>query len=360
MDKNEVLKSLTKSKDLSKLGIEVSFAVETPPVTFVSSGNLALDWALSGRIQGGGFPVGRIVELFGEPSAGKSLVLAHIFAECQKMGGIAILDDSENTHDPVFMSKMGVNCDELIVLNAVNEKGQKTIEAHIKAAYEIIKTMRDKGFTAPIVLGLDSIAGLSTEHEVEAELDKQDMARAKQIRKVLRLYAPTFSKMDVLYIVTNHTSATMDPNPYAPKVTTSGGGGPKFWASVRVLVQQRKRFKDDHDQVVGCEVVAKVEKTKMTSPFRKVIMQLSYDKGISRLSGLFEVLQLSGDVVHSGAGWYYYKNNRDKKLREDQIMEIVAAEYGKGADISFTNMKEESAEEVEVKGFVPPSPTPAV
>lgn len=340
MDKDKLLKDLRKDKKLEELGVGVSFAIETPQLTYISTGNLALDWCLSGKVIGGGLPVGRIVELFGDPSAGKSLILSHVFAETQKMGGVAILDDTENSHDPEFMSKLGVNPDELVLLDAVNVEGQKTIEAHIKAAYILVKKMRDKGFKEVITLGLDSIAGVTTEHEIQAGMDKQDMARAKQIRKVLRMYAPTFAKMNVLYIMTNHTMSTMSVNKYQPQVTTPGGGGPKFWASLRIYVRTRKFYRDLQNQVVGGEVFAKVEKTKMTSPFRECTMKLSYTKGIDRISGLFDVLQIMGDITSPSPGWYCYKSDTEKKLRQAEVLELLNKEYG-GVDIGLNSLVEE-------------------
>ena len=343
MDKGKILKNLKKDKDLGK---HISFAVTAPQVNFVSTGNLALNWCLSNQLDGG-FPVGRVVEVFGEPSTGKSLLLYHVLAECQKAGGISMLDDTESCFSPDFMRMLGVDPDELIIVPSINEDGQKTFEDHMKFVVSAGKKIREAGFEGPITAGLDSLAAISTRHELETEGEKPDVARAKQLRAYFRVYSPVLHKLQILYIMNNHIISTLATTRYQKQTTTPGGGGPKFWSSVRLSLKNKDKIKDDKNNVFGENILCKVEKTKMTSPFRECLITVRYDEGLERTSGLFDVFLKTGKIECPTPGYYYYGDNKDKKLRRSVVEELIAAEYEGGENVVRDGTAERAGDEGE-------------
>ena len=331
LSRSAVLKKLVGDKKFQELVPTGVLGVNRPPITWVSTGNYALDWCVSGKLFDGGLPVGRIVEIFGDPSAGKSLIVCGIMGNVQRMGGIAIYDDAEESADKEFMEKMGCDVSEQAMLL----KSSKTVEEHFKAVEFEIEKIRSLGFTGVIVVVLDSLASVSTRHEVETGLDKVDMARAKVIKAAMRLMGGTFARKGVLYVLLNHTISNMGvrfPSKVRPAQTTPGGGGPKFHASVRVELVIRELYQDVTNLITGVKVKATVVKNKMAPPFRQCEIDCFYKSGVDICSGLFKVLQQAGVVTSVSSGWYRYKDGT-KNIREEDIMELVKADLGGKSDV---------------------------
>lgn len=325
MDRAKVLKDLSEDGKIKDSGTHITLGASRPPIEWFSTGNYALDWCISNKLYDGGLPLGRVIELFGDPSAGKSLIVARIMGEVQAAGGIAIYDDVEAARDEVFMKKMGCDTSPGAMITAETQ----TVEEHFKFVMQSMDVVRDKKFEGPMIIVLDSLAALSTKHEMETGLDKVDMTRAKVIKAAMRLVGGELNRKRVLYIACNHTIANIGAPKYAEQSTSPGGGGVKFHASVRIELDVREKYRNEVGLVTGVRVQAEVVKNKLTPPFRACNIKVDFERGIDQYSGLFEVLVKAGVVTHTGAGWYLYKDSQ-KKMREDEIMEIVKKEVEGG------------------------------
>jgi len=298
---------------------------EIPVRGFLSTGSISLDYAIRGQLWDGGYPRGRIVELYGDPSTGKSLLIAHAIANAQKLGWYVIYDDAENSLDSFFMQKLGVRND----LSIVNSE---TIEGHVKRVSRCIKKIREADAETPILICLDSLAALSTTHErgspekLEADvaneiipdvnLDKRDMTKAQLIRGAMRVLASRFMKEDVLYICTNHVTQKIGVM-YGPTTTTPGGTGVKFHASVRIDLNKGKKF-ENNEGPTGHQIYAEVTKNKVAPPYKKVNFNMFFASGVDLYSGTFDILQKMG-IVSEGGGWYTTRLTGKDKFRSKAL-----------------------------------------
>lgn len=286
--------------DISSL----SSADLAPPTEFLTTGNYALNWCMSGRTRDGGFPGGRITDLFGDPSTGKSHLIYRAIAEAQKKGGYAILDDTEAAYSPAYGVSIGIDNTRLLKLKS------DTVEEHFSAVDKLLSMLREKiPADAPIVVALDSIANLSTTHEMETGWDKEDMGRrAKQIKKGIRKIMPYLKGDPMLfYVIANHVIASMG---YGAAKTTPGGSGVPFQASIRAelkidgnlkkspegKITMVKQKLDPNDQPVGVVVKAYMRKNKVVYPFRQCVFDVRWDRKYQAdtISGLPGILIASG------------------------------------------------------------------
>ena len=301
--------------------------VDQPVREFVSTGNYALDYSISGKILGGGLPVGRVVELFGDPSTGKSVLILNALAATQKMGGIVIYDDPEQSYDQFFARKLGVVPEEFFMLDS------ETVEEHFQKIEKVVRKIRELDEEILITIALDSLAMLSTRHEKETGFEKVDMFKAKLIRQGMRMLGGWFSKQRVLYICSNHVIANIG-SMYGPKSTTPGGGGVPFQASVRVEMTRGGILatKENKDDKVGVHVRAQVVKNKIAPPFRKCAFDIMFATGVNPWSGLFDVLVTKGIIVSAG-GWFTFdgtKYRQDDLNNPAKLEEIVNVLVAKG------------------------------
>ena len=316
-------------KELDFKGLGVGKAAEIPVKGFLSTGSRSLDWAVSGKLSGGGLPLGRIVEIYGDLSTGKSLIVAHLIANAQKEDWWTFLDDSENCLEKFFAEKIGVDLDELNYINS------ETIQGHFARTSLIVKKIREKDSETPILYNLDSLAALSTTHErgkaeqigsganeimPELNMDKKDMTKAQLVRAGMRVLGTRFMKDDVLYVVTNHTTAQIGQM-YGPKTTTPGGGGVKFHASVRIELRRGKSF-TNNEGVTGHEIRARVVKNKVAPPFKEATFDMFFETGVNENSGFLEILAKCGHVTESG-GWWRAKFSGDTKYRKDELERTI-------------------------------------
>lgn len=279
---------------------------------YIDTGNYGLNYIITGDFLKG-YPIGRVVELYGDPSTGKSLLVAHAIANAQKLGGIAILDDSEFTYDKFFGEMVGVDNDELIYFNS------ETVEEHVDRVESLIKLIR-KHDNAPIFIALDSVAMLSTAHEMESDFNTPDMQKAKLLRKFFRTKRQVFARQNILYLVTNHVTAKIGVT-FGRKKTTTGGSAIPFMGSVRIELVFKKKIKEDN-QFIGVCTEATATKNKISPPFKYTTLDILFNKGVVRESGLKDVLVQAGLITQEGKKWRY----KDKKYYGTE-MDLLLKDY---------------------------------
>ncbi len=305
-------------------GVEIG--TDTEIRNWVNTGNYALNKVISGDYHKG-MPLGRVVEIFGDPSTGKSLLIYHLLANIQKIGGIAILDDTEDAYTKEFGQTIGIDNDELIKLNSltVEEHFEKVFlgwkDSKGKARDSIVAMITNKEPNCPIVVALDSLALLSTKHEQEVLFEKPDMIKAKQIRAGLRMCSKIMRNANILHIISNHVIAKIGVM-YGSKKTTPGGSGVPFQASVRLDLSLGSKMKDDNDNVFGVESEVHVVKNKVSAPYKKCLINIQFDKGIVPESGLLDSLVNNGIIKEDEEkkGFFAYNSESFRKGKFDEFL----------------------------------------
>jgi len=330
---------------------------------YVDSGNYALNYIVSGSFFKG-YPAGRITELFGTQSTGKSLLITQAIASVQKMGGIAILDDSERTFDPFFAEKVGVNVEDLLILNSQTledfkdpENPKEMIPGHYTSIMTTVKAIREQDPNIPILIALDSIAILTTAHEKEVGLSKVDMSKAKMVRQFMRLLTPEADKYKLCYLVSNHVTASMAL--YGKSTTTTGGSGVKYQSSVRLELKTKGKILGTTGKVKGVNTHVACEKSKITAPHKQCQVEVLFDIGMSTLSGVTDMLIVEEVIVQEGPGWFVIPGILDKKTRRKDIEDMMTN------DIDFLKRVADKAKHatqsanISEKDFAVPEGTPA-
>ncbi|MCU0912234.1 MAG: recombinase RecA [Rhodobacteraceae bacterium] len=272
------------------------------PVTEIestSTGSLGLDIALGI----GGLPKGRIVEIYGPESSGKTTVALHVAAEEQKKGGVCAFVDAEHALDPLYARKLGVNLDELLISQP--DTGEQ--------ALEIVDTLVRSGAVSLIVV--DSVAALTPKAELEGDMgDATVGAQARLMSQAMRKLTASISRSKCMVIFINQIRqkiGVMFGNPE----TTTGGNALKFYASVRLDIRRIGSIKD-RDEVVGNTTRVKVVKNKVAPPFKQVEFDIMYGEGISKTGELIDLGVKAGVVEKSGA-WFSYGDERIGQGREN-------------------------------------------
>jgi recombination protein RecA len=264
----------------------------------VSTGSLGLDIALGI----GGLPRGRVIEIYGPESSGKTTLALHVVAEAQKKGGIAAYVDAEHALDPGYARKLGVDIDEMLISQP--DTGEQ--------ALEITDTLVRSGGVDIVVI--DSVAALTPKAELEGEMgDSLPGLQARLMSQALRKLTASISKSNTIVIFINQIRmkiGVMFGNPE----TTSGGNALKFYASVRLDIRRIGAIKD-RDEVVGNQTRVKVVKNKVAPPFKQVEFDIMYGQGISKTGELVDLGVKAGIVEKSGS-WYSYDGSRIGQGRE--------------------------------------------
>ena len=277
---------------IMKLGEGMKVAVETIP-----TGSLSLDLAL-----GGGLPQGRIIEIYGPESSGKTTLALHAVAEVQKRGGLAAFIDAEHAVDPEYAAKIGVKLDDLLISQP--DTGEQ--------ALEICETLVRS--SAVDIVVVDSVAALVPRAEIEGDMGDSHMGlQARLMSQALRKLTGVIAKSKTTVIFINQLRmkiGVMFGNPE----TTSGGNALKYYASVRLDIRRTEALKDG-DNVIGNHVKVKVVKNKVAAPFKVAEFDIMYNEGISSAGDIIDLAVKDGLVDKAGA-WYSYKEEKIGQGRE--------------------------------------------
>ena len=306
--KEKELKEKNKSLDAAISQIDQNFGKgsvmrlgqqQALDIEAVSTGSLSLDLALGI----GGLPKGRIIEIYGPESSGKTTLALQVVAEAQKAGGICAFVDAEHAMDPIYAKKLGVKTEELLISQP--DTGEQ--------ALEITDTLIKSGSIS--VLVVDSVAALTPKAELEGEMGDHHVGlQSRLMSQALRKLTGSVSKSNTMVIFINQIRmkiGVMFGNPE----TTSGGNALKFYSSVRMDIRRIGAIKEK-DEIIGNSTRVKVIKNKVAPPFKVVEFDLMYGKGISKLGELIDLGAKAGVVEKSGA-WYAYKGEKIGQGREN-------------------------------------------
>jgi recombination protein RecA len=302
------------------------------PISVISTGSISFDAALGV----GGFPRGRVVEIFGPESSGKTTIALQVIAEAQKAGGMAAFVDAEHALDPIYAKKLGVDVDNLLVSQP--DYGEQ--------ALEITEALVRSG--AIDVLVVDSVAALVPKAELDGEMgDSHVGLQARLMSQALRKLTGTVSKSRTCLVFINQIRekiGVMFGNPE----TTTGGRALKFYSSVRIDIRRIAAIKEG-DQVIGSRTKVKVVKNKTAAPFREAEFDILYGEGISREGDLID-LAVNNNIVEKSGSWFSYKSERIGQGREN------ARQFLKDNKDFYTKIENEVKKAL---GLGKPEPAPA-
>jgi recombination protein RecA len=332
---NQIEKSFGKGS-IVRLGDAPQMRVETIP-----SGALTLDLAL-----GGGLPKGRVIEIYGPESSGKTTLALHAIAEVQKAGGVAAFVDAEHALDPTYSSVLGVDIDNLLV--AQPDTGESALEI----VDQLVRS------SAVDIVVVDSVAALVPRAEIEGEMgDNQVGLQARLMSKALRKIAGNIGKSGCVVIFLNQLRQKIGVTYGSPEVTT-GGNALKFYASVRLDIRRIQTLKKGSEGEYGIRAKVKVAKNKVAPPFRIAEFDIIFGKGISQMGCTLDLAETTDVITRKGA-WYSYngdniaqgRDNAVKYLEENpELAEIIEKQVREKLDIaslSFAASEDENEEEIE-------------
>jgi recombination protein RecA len=275
------------------------------PVEVIPTGSIAIDNALGV----GGFPRGRVVEIFGPESSGKTTLALHVIAEAQRAGGAAAFIDAEHALDPTYATRLGVDTENLIVSQP--DYGEQALEI----AQALVMSQ------AIDVIVIDSVAALTPKAEIEGEMGDSHMGlQARMMSQALRKLTACVSRANTCLVFINQLRekiGVMFGNPE----TTTGGRALKFYASIRVEVRRATAIKDG-DAVIGNRTKVKIVKNKVAAPFREVEVDILYGKGISRESDVLD-LGVQQALLEKSGSWYSYKGERIGQGRDTARQTLI-------------------------------------
>ncbi len=310
---------------------------EVIPVESISTGSLGLDLALGV----GGIPKGRVIEIYGPESSGKTTLTLHAIAECQKAGGVCAFIDAEHALDVVYAKNLGVDTDNLLVSQP--DFGEQ--------ALEILETVIRSGAVDLVVI--DSVAALTPKVEIDGDMDDQQVGvQARLMSKALRKITGLLNKMHCTVIFINQIRMKIGMTGYGSPETTTGGNALKFYSSVRLDIRRIATLKQG-DNSIGNRVKVKVVKNKVAAPFKQAEFDIMFGEGISKMGELIDY-GVKLDIVDKAGAWFSYgdskigqgKENSKVFLRDNpeialEIEQKILASMG----VDEENIKEETEEE---------------
>ena len=326
MSVNDVLaKSLADSlnkkfKDTNKVAYFLDGSDTTPTdiKEFISTGSSTLDLAISNRPDGG-IAVGRITEINGLESSGKSLLGAHILAETQKKDGIAVYIDTETSVSQQFMEVIGIDLNKMLYLHL------ETVEEIFEAIEEIVTKVRESDKDRCVTILVDSLAAASTKVEMEADYDKDGWATSKAIiiSKAMRKITQMIGKHNVALVFTNQLRQKLGVM-FGDPWTTSGGKALPFHASTRIRLKNMGQIKDTAKNVLGMKCRAQIVKNRLGPPLRHADYSMYFDRGIDNYGGWLTVMK-EHKLVKSGGAWYTLvdQNGDEHKFLSKDWEELV-------------------------------------
>lgn len=306
-----------------RLGENSSLKVDS-----ISTGSLTLDIATGI----GGLPRGRIIEIYGPESSGKTTLALHCIAEAQKLGGDAAFVDAEHALDPVYAANLGVDVDSLIVSQP--DFGEQ--------ALEITEQLVSSGAVDIVVV--DSVAALVPKSEIEGDMGDSHVGQhARLMSQALRILAGTINKTNCIVIFINQLREKIGVMYGNPEVTT-GGRALKFYSSMRIDVRKIEQLKGAGSEFIGSRTRAKIVKNKVAPPFKSAEFDIMYGEGISKVGEILD-MAVQYDIVHKGGSWFSYGDRRLGQGR-DNVKEIIKNEPELAAELE-QNIKDKIAEDIE-------------
>lgn len=306
-----------------RLGENSSLKVDSIP-----TGSLTLDIATGI----GGLPRGRIIEIYGPESSGKTTLALHCIAEAQKLGGDAAFVDAEHALDPVYATNLGVDVDSLIVSQP--DFGEQ--------ALEITEQLVSSGAVDIVVV--DSVAALVPKSEIEGDMGDSHVGQhARLMSQALRILAGTINKTNCIVIFINQLREKIGVMYGNPEVTT-GGRALKFYSSMRIDVRKIEQLKGAGSEFIGSRTRAKIVKNKVAPPFKSAEFDIMYGEGISKVGEILD-MAVQYDIVHKGGSWFSYGDRRLGQGR-DNVKEIIKNEPELAAELE-QKIKDKIAEDIE-------------
>ena len=316
---------------------------------WLSTGNAMLDVAISNRPYGG-LPVGRITEITGLEQSGKSLLSAHLLAETQRKGGVAVLIDTETAVSREFLEAIGVDISKLLYVSV------DTVEGIFEACETIIEQVRKGDKDRLVTIVVDSVAAASSKKEMEADYDKDGYATDKAIiiSKAMRKITNMIGRQSIALVFTNQLRQKMNAMVGDPW-TTSGGKALAFHASVRVRLKNMGQLKAG-DRIVGIKVRCQVIKNRMGPPLRHADFDIFFDRGIDNYGGWISVMK-DAKLVKQGGAWYTYtdiESGEEIKFQAKDFVSILEDEdlkdqiYRRICEATILQYKTSASEEVEI------------
>jgi recombination protein RecA len=305
----------------------------------ISTGSISLDAALGV----GGIPRGRITEIYGPESSGKTTVCLHVMAEAQRNGGIAAFIDTEHALDINYAKRIGVDVKNLLFSQP--EFGEQ--------ALEIVETLIRSNAIDVIVI--DSIAALTPRAEIEGEMGDPSMGvQARLMSQALRKLTAAISKSHTSVVFTNQLRSKIGVI-YGNPETTTGGNAMKFYASVRLDIRRKEVIKEGND-IIGNRVKVKVVKNKVAPPFRETEFDILYNEGISKLGDLIDVA-VTNDIINKSGSWFSYKGDRlgqgrdaVKKILMDDAQVLKQVENDVKVKLGIIKEEPKQKEEIKAEG----------
>jgi len=275
---------------------------------FVSTGSTMLDLAISNK-PNGGIAVGRITEINGLESSGKSLLGAHILAETQRKGGVAVYIDTETSVSTEFLGAIGVDVESMLYLHL------ETVEDIFEAVEEIVAKVRESDKERLVTILVDSLAAATTKVELEAEFDKDGWATSKAIilSKAMRKITQMIGRQKIALIFTNQLRQKLGVM-FGDPWTTSGGKALPFHASTRIRLKNLGQIKDKKSNNIGMKMRAQVIKNRLGPPMRHADFELYFETGIDDDGSWLKVMK-EHNLVKQGGAWYTMKNHKGKELK---------------------------------------------